>query len=307
MGIVRSRPARWSCRARTSAAWSTRRRREGGLGYIPQDRHRNGLAARGAPVGERRARPPDGRPVRARALDRPRAAPRAAREEIVGDYDVRTPGIEVAGAGPVRRQPAEADRRAARWRRSRKVLIAAHPDARRRRRRAGGDLGPAPRGPRAAGLAMLLVSADLEELIGLSDRLVVLFRGRARGHAAAGRGHPRDPRLVHDGRGARGGRVTLRRAALGARRAGIGHRHLAGRLVARAARLGRQPARHLPDRCGPSAPQPNSIISMVNRAVPLLPGRAGGRRRVQDEPLQHRGGGAVLPRRDRGGRGRRSR
>jgi simple sugar transport system ATP-binding protein len=31
---------------------------------------------------------------------------------------------------------------------------------------------------RAQGLAMLLVSADLEELIGLSDRLVVMLRGR---------------------------------------------------------------------------------------------------------------------------------
>ena len=31
---------------------------------------------------------------------------------------------------------------------------------------------------RAAGLAVLLVSADLEELIGLSDVLVVMLRGR---------------------------------------------------------------------------------------------------------------------------------
>ena len=31
---------------------------------------------------------------------------------------------------------------------------------------------------RAAGLATLLVSADLEELIGLSDTLVVMLRGR---------------------------------------------------------------------------------------------------------------------------------
>ena len=31
---------------------------------------------------------------------------------------------------------------------------------------------------RADGLAVLLVSADLEELIGLSDRLVVMLRGR---------------------------------------------------------------------------------------------------------------------------------
>jgi simple sugar transport system ATP-binding protein len=34
------------------------------------------------------------------------------------------------------------------------------------------------RDARKAGLATLLVSADLEELIGLSDRLLVMLRGR---------------------------------------------------------------------------------------------------------------------------------
>ena len=34
------------------------------------------------------------------------------------------------------------------------------------------------RSARAKGLATLLVSADLEELIGLSDRLLVMLRGR---------------------------------------------------------------------------------------------------------------------------------
>ena len=34
------------------------------------------------------------------------------------------------------------------------------------------------RDARAAGLATLLISADLEELIGLSDRLLVMLRGR---------------------------------------------------------------------------------------------------------------------------------
>jgi simple sugar transport system ATP-binding protein len=34
------------------------------------------------------------------------------------------------------------------------------------------------RAARDAGLAVLLISADLEELIGLSDRIVVMFDGR---------------------------------------------------------------------------------------------------------------------------------
>ncbi len=58
-----------------------------------------------------------------------------------------------------------------------KVLIAAHPTR-------GVDVGAQAdiwddlRKARAAGLAMLLVSADLEELIGLSDTLVVFLRGQ---------------------------------------------------------------------------------------------------------------------------------
>ena len=48
------------------------------------------------------------------------------------------------------------------------------PDPRRRRRRAGRDLGPHPRRPARDGLAVLLISADLDELIGLSDTLRVI-------------------------------------------------------------------------------------------------------------------------------------
>jgi simple sugar transport system ATP-binding protein len=56
------------------------------------------------------------------------------------------------------------------------ALIAAHPTR-------GIDVGAQAavweelRHARAAGLAVILVSADLEELIGLSDRLVVMLRG----------------------------------------------------------------------------------------------------------------------------------
>lgn len=58
-----------------------------------------------------------------------------------------------------------------------KVLIAAQPTR-------GIDVGAQAavweqiRGARAAGLALLLISADLEELIGLSDTLYVILRGR---------------------------------------------------------------------------------------------------------------------------------
>jgi simple sugar transport system ATP-binding protein len=57
-----------------------------------------------------------------------------------------------------------------------KLLVAAHPTR-------GIDVGAQAavweqlRQARSKGLAVLLVSADLDELIGLSDRLVVMLRG----------------------------------------------------------------------------------------------------------------------------------
>ena len=51
------------------------------------------------------------------------------------------------------------------------------PDPRYRRGRPGRRLGDI-RAARAAGLATLLISADLDELIGLSDTIVVMLRGR---------------------------------------------------------------------------------------------------------------------------------
>lgn len=58
-----------------------------------------------------------------------------------------------------------------------KLLIAAHPTR-------GVDVGAQSaiwdnlRTARAGGMAMLLISADLDELIGLSDTLLVILRGR---------------------------------------------------------------------------------------------------------------------------------
>ena len=60
------------------------------------------------------------------------------------------------------------------------LLIASHPTR-------GVDVGAQAaiwehlRTARAAGLAVLLISADLEELIGMSDRLTVILRGKLTG------------------------------------------------------------------------------------------------------------------------------
>lgn len=154
---------------------SVRKRREGGIGYIPEDRHRHGLLLE-APLWENRIL---GHVTEAPNSKRGILDPKAARkdtERIVREYDVRTPGIDVTAASLsggnqqkliVGREMSHAP----------KFLIAAHPTR-------GVDVGAqaqiwdAIRDARREGLAVLLISADLDELIGLSDTLRVMYRGR---------------------------------------------------------------------------------------------------------------------------------
>ncbi|MEU4092733.1 ABC transporter ATP-binding protein [Streptomyces sp. NPDC026673] len=153
----------------------TRKRREDGIGYIPEDRHRHALLLE-APLWENR--------ILGHVTERPNSKggfldPAAARrdtERIVREYDVRTPGIEVTAASLsggnqqkliVGREMSHRP----------KLLIAAHPTR-------GVDVGAQAqiwdqiREARREGLAVLLISADLDELIGLSDTLRVMYRGR---------------------------------------------------------------------------------------------------------------------------------
>jgi general nucleoside transport system ATP-binding protein len=156
-------------------AWTTRKRREAGLGYVPEDRHRHGLLLE-APLWENRMLGHQTEsPNSARGLLTTGAA-RKDTERIVDTYDVRTPGIEVAAHALsggnqqkliVGREMSHAP----------KVLIAAHPTR-------GVDVGAQAaiwdhiRQARHDGLGVLLISADLDELIGLSDTLRVIYRGK---------------------------------------------------------------------------------------------------------------------------------
>lgn len=157
---------------------STRRRREGGVGYIPEDRHRHGLLLE-SPLWENRilghvTEHPNTRGKGGFWLDIKGA--QADTRRIVEEYDVRTPGIDVTAASLsggnqqkliVGREMSHKPR----------FLIAAHPTR-------GVDVGAQAqiwdqiREARREGLAVLLISADLDELIGLSDTLRVIYRGR---------------------------------------------------------------------------------------------------------------------------------
>jgi ABC-type uncharacterized transport system ATPase subunit len=157
------------------SGWDTRHRREAGIGFIPEDRHRQGLLLESSLWENRMLGHQTEKPNANGILLDIRGA-RQDTERIVGEYDVRTPGIDViAGALSggnqqkliVGREMSHAP----------KVLIAAHPTR-------GVDVGAQAaiwdhlRRARATGLGVLLISADLDELIGLSDTLHVILRGR---------------------------------------------------------------------------------------------------------------------------------
>ncbi|MGW0854987.1 ABC transporter ATP-binding protein [Streptomyces sp. NPDC002690] len=154
---------------------STRKRREGGLGVIPEDRHRHGLLLE-SPLWENRILGHVTEKPNSRGVFLDLKAARADTERIVREYDVRTPGIDVTAASLsggnqqkliVGREMSHRP----------KLLIAAHPTR-------GVDVGAQAqiwdqiREARREGLAVLLISADLDELIGLSDTLRVMYRGR---------------------------------------------------------------------------------------------------------------------------------
>jgi ABC-type uncharacterized transport system ATPase subunit len=154
---------------------TTRDRREAGIGYIPEDRHRHGLLL-DAPLWENRVLGHQSRrPSAARGLIRGRAA-RADTERIITDYDVRTPGPNVlarALSGGNQQKLIVGREMSG----DPILLIASHPTR-------GVDVGAQGaiwdhiKTARRQGLAVLLVSADLDELIGLSDRIEVILRGR---------------------------------------------------------------------------------------------------------------------------------
>jgi general nucleoside transport system ATP-binding protein len=155
--------------------WSTRERREAGVGYIPEDRQRQGLLLE-APLWENRilghqTTEPN---VKGWWIDRRDA--RADTRRIVGAFDVRTPSIDVTASSLSggNQQKLIVGREMSS---NPKALIAGHPTR-------GIDVGAQAaiwdelRDARASGLAVLLISADLDELIGMSDKLRVILRGR---------------------------------------------------------------------------------------------------------------------------------
>ncbi|MFT4188068.1 MAG: ABC transporter ATP-binding protein [Aeromicrobium sp.] len=153
----------------------TRQVRERGVGFVPEDRHRHGLLL-DAPLWENRVLGHQTRePVAKRGLI-DQAGARDDSRRIIEEFDVRTPSDETSARALsggnqqkfiVGREMSGSPR----------LLLASHPTR-------GVDVGAQAaiwehiRAARREGLGVLLISADLDELIGLSDRLEVVLRGR---------------------------------------------------------------------------------------------------------------------------------
>jgi simple sugar transport system ATP-binding protein len=154
---------------------STGDRRHLGIGYIPEDRQKDGMILsfslwENAALGHQWEQPyGDGR-----WIDKEGALQRT--EQIIRDFDVRTPASDVPALtlSGGNQQKLIVGREMTS---NPKVLVASHPTR-------GIDVGAQAaiwdviREARRAGLGVLLISADLEELIGLSDTLHVMFDGR---------------------------------------------------------------------------------------------------------------------------------
>ncbi len=152
--------------------------REAGVGYIPEDRHRHGLLLE-APLWENMIL---GHQTQAPNIKGPLIDAKAARadtERVVKEFDVRTPSIKVT-AGSLsggNQQKLIIGREMSHHPR---VLVAAHPTR-------GVDVGAQAaiwdliKEARRGGMAVLLISADLEELAGLSDTIRVILRGKLSG------------------------------------------------------------------------------------------------------------------------------
>jgi ABC-type uncharacterized transport system ATPase subunit len=175
MGMRRGAHGTITLEGRDLSHASTLQRREAGIGYVPEDRTRHGLLA-SQPLWANRILGHQSRPPIARGPLIDRAAARRDTERIVADFDVRTPGVDVhaAALSGGNQQKLVVGRELSG---DPVLLIASHPTR-------GVDVGAQAgiweelRQARARGLAVLLISADLDELIGLSDSIAVILRGR---------------------------------------------------------------------------------------------------------------------------------
>ncbi|MGD0017819.1 MAG: ABC transporter ATP-binding protein [Candidatus Limnocylindrales bacterium] len=155
--------------------FSPRRMNEAGVGYVPADRHRFGLIL-AFPVYDNLVLTSYYRPPFARGFIREDDAILDSARAQVERFDIRTPGVEVPTAtlSGGNQQKVIVARE---FDRPLKLLVLDQPTR-------GLDVGSIEFihrqviAKRDAGTAVLLVSAELDEVLEISDRIVVMYRGR---------------------------------------------------------------------------------------------------------------------------------
>jgi general nucleoside transport system ATP-binding protein len=154
---------------------SVHERRELGISYIPFDRHREALLL-DAPLWENTMLGREETPGLSTGPFVSVAGARRDCAKVVARFGVRTPGTDVpafALSGGNQQKLVVGRELSSETH----VLLAAHPTR-------GVDVGAQAaiwdelRAVRDRGVGVLLISADLEELIGLSDRIAVIFDGK---------------------------------------------------------------------------------------------------------------------------------
>ncbi|MGI6376043.1 MAG: ABC transporter ATP-binding protein [Anaerolineae bacterium] len=147
---------------------------EHGTAYVPEDRQQDGLVL-SFPVADNFILNTYYRPPFARGIRLQREAIDASARQLVDDFDVRTPGIdtEVANLSGGNQQKVIVARE---FNRPIQLLIASQPTR-------GLDVGSIEYihsrivEKRDGGAGVLLISSELDEVMQLADRILVMFRG----------------------------------------------------------------------------------------------------------------------------------
>jgi len=175
VGLRRASAGRITLQGRDITRASSREINEAGVAYVPADRHRFGLVL-SFPVADNLVLTDYYRPPFARGILRNDDAIEANAEERIREYDVRTPSATVR-AGTLSGGNQQKLVVAREFDRDLKLLVLDQPTR-------GLDVGSIEFihrraiAKRDAGTAILLVSAELDEILELSDRIAVMYRGR---------------------------------------------------------------------------------------------------------------------------------
>ena len=154
-----------------------------GVAHVPEDRQRDGLVSE-FPVADNLVLNQFDQPPYAHGLSMDRGAIATAAKERVREFDIRTPSIQ-APAGTLSGGNQQKIIVAREFARHITLLVASQPTR-------GLDVGSVQYiherivKQRDEGLAVLIVSSELDEVLALADRIAVMYRGRMAGPFEAG-------------------------------------------------------------------------------------------------------------------------